>query len=141
MQLNPHITFHGEAREAMEFYRSVLGGELLADTYGSHPGLADPGASDLVMHAELVTPHGLVLMASDWSSMLPYSAPASFAVSLSGDDAHLLGEYWAGLLQGGTEIAPLEEARWGGRFGMLVDRFGIIWHVSQHPMPAGRSAF
>ncbi|MCO8269995.1 hypothetical protein M1L60_05240 [Actinoplanes sp. TRM 88003] len=33
-QLNPYLTFDGTAREAMEFYRSVLGGDLKVNTFG-----------------------------------------------------------------------------------------------------------
>ena len=63
LRLNPYITFAGNAREAMEFYQAALGGELVVNTFGEY-GDAGPD-SDKVMHANLETPDGFTLMASD----------------------------------------------------------------------------
>ncbi|HEX8105539.1 MAG TPA: VOC family protein, partial [Solirubrobacteraceae bacterium] len=62
-RLNPYLTFDGTAREAMEFYRDVLGGELNVSTFGEF-GMEGAGA-DGVMHAMLETERGFTLMASD----------------------------------------------------------------------------
>ena len=129
--LNPYLSFRGNAREAMEFYRDVLGGDLQVMTF---EGFSDMGISDaeknLVMHAQLNTPDGFVLMGSDTPSSMPYQAPAGISISISGDDeAHLRG-LWDGLVDGGTITMPLESPPWGGLFGMLVDRFGIDWMIS-----------
>ncbi|HEX6918036.1 MAG TPA: VOC family protein, partial [Phycicoccus sp.] len=63
-RLNPYLTFPGTARDAMTFYQQVLGGDLNVSTFGE---FGDPGApgADGVMHAQLETPDGFVLMASD----------------------------------------------------------------------------
>lgn len=47
-RLNPYLNFPGTAREAMEFYRDVLGGELVVNTFGEY-GYEDPSAKDNVM--------------------------------------------------------------------------------------------
>ena len=89
VRLNPYLSFKDKAAEALEFYRSVLGGELDISTFGSMP--ADPAMpidaadKDLVMHGQLETPHGLTLMAADSGSMMPYVAPTSgVTVALTG---------------------------------------------------------
>ena len=63
-RLNPYVTFDGNAREAMEFYRNVFGGELTLNTFGEY-GTDDPTLADKTMHAQLETEAGFTLMASD----------------------------------------------------------------------------
>lgn len=57
MRLNPYLAFNGGAREAMEFYRSVLGGQLSINTFGEY-GAADGVDPEGVMHANLETDAG-----------------------------------------------------------------------------------
>ena len=64
-RLNPYLSFAGNAREAMEFYRSVFGGELSLFTYGESGATEDPADSDKIMHGQLETPDGYCLMGSD----------------------------------------------------------------------------
>lgn len=131
--LNPYLSFRDTAREAMEFYQDILGGDLTLSTFGEMPdsGTAE-GEENLVMHAQLNAPGGLVLMASDTPTGMAYEKPQGISVSLSGDsvDTDYLHRAWDGLVEDGTATIPLGEAPWGGEFGMLVDRFGISWMVA-----------
>ncbi len=52
VQMNPYLQFQDQAREAMDFYRSVFGGELTMMTFAE--GGADPSSDDRIMHAQLV---------------------------------------------------------------------------------------
>lgn len=125
--LNPYLSFRDNAREAMEFYRGVFGGELTVSTFGD---LGAPGVQeDLVMHAQLSTPSGFTLMASDSPPGMERTVGDNIAVSLSGDDAEELRGYWEQLSEGGTVSLPLEKQMWGDEFGMCTDRFGINWYV------------
>lgn len=129
--LNPYLNFKDTAREALEFYRSVLGGELQLSTFEAFPDMGVPAEeAGLIMHGQLTTPGGLTLMGADTPSHMEYAPPAGFAVSLSGDDEGELERYWNGLADGGTVTMPFAEPPWGGRFGMLTDRFGIDWMVA-----------
>jgi PhnB protein len=129
--LNPYLSFERNAREAMEFYQSVFGGTLDISTFGDFPGMTqDPADGDLVMHAQLTSPDGLVLMGSDTPAPMPYVAPAGTSLSISGDDEAVLQGYWDALSADGTVTMPFEVPPWGGRFGMLVDRFGYSWMVA-----------
>lgn len=129
-RLNPYLNFNGNAREAVTFYQQVLGGELTISTFGEFGAGADATYADRVMHAQLETPDGFTLMASDTGpGMGEVVAGSNFAVSLSGDDEALRG-YFAGLSEGGTVTMPLERQMWGDEFGMLDDRFGISWLVN-----------
>ncbi|MET0295870.1 MAG: VOC family protein [Microbacterium sp.] len=133
--LNPYLSFRSHARSAMEFYQSVFGGELSIDTFAGFPGMVDPAEQDLVMHAQLTTPEGFVLMASDTPAAMPHSAPAGISVSVSGDDEPSLQSYWDALSADGTVVMPFEVPPWGGRFGMLTDRFGIDWMIALNATP------
>jgi len=129
--LNPYLSFRDNAREAMEFYHSVFGGELTLSTFGEMGGSPDPAEAAMVMHAQLVA-DGLTLMGADTPNAMPLAPASSISVSLSGsaaDDATLRG-YWTALLVGGSLTVPLEVAPWGDAFGMLTDRFGTAWLVN-----------
>jgi PhnB protein len=125
--LNPYLAFDGQAREAMEFCRDVLGGDLVMNTFGES-GMPGPDG-DKIMHAQLTSRAGFTLMASDTPTGMAYRPGQNIAISLSGDDAEELRGYFAGLSAGGSVDMPLERQAWGDEFGALVDRFGIGWMV------------
>jgi PhnB protein len=128
--LSPYLNFRDNAREAMEFYQSVLGGELTRSTFAEFGASDDPAERDKTMHAALTTPGGMVLMASDTPNALEYLPGSNFSLSLSGDDETELKEYWEKLSADGIVAIPLGTAPWGDLFGMCTDKFGIRWMVS-----------
>jgi PhnB protein len=127
-RLNPYISFAGNARQAMEFYKDVFGGSLTMNTFGEM-GAADAPEADKIMHATLETPSGYALMASDTPPGMEHKPGDNISISLSGDDAELR-DYWEKLADGATVTIPLEKQMWGDEFGALVDRFGISWMVN-----------
>jgi PhnB protein len=128
-RLNPYLSFNGDAREAMEFYRSVFGGTLTINTFGDY-GNPDPAMADKVMHAQLESDAGYTLMASDLMPDMPFNRGDSITVSLSGEDGDRLRGYWEKLSDGGTVSMPLEKQMWGDEFGMCSDRYGVPWMVN-----------
>lgn len=128
--LNPYLSFRGTAREAMEFYRSVFGGELKVSTFADFHASQDPSEDALVMHSQLVTDAGYMLMGADAPERMPLTVGNNISVSLGGDERDQLEGYWNGLSEGATVVAPLSVSAWGDTFGMLVDRFGITWLVN-----------
>jgi PhnB protein len=128
-RLNPYIGFSDTARQAMEFYRGVFGGNLTLSTFGES-GMADGPDADKIMHGQLETPAGYTLMASDTPAGMERTVGTNVSISLSGDDVEELRGYFAGLSDGGSVTMPLEKQMWGDEFGMCVDRFGITWMVN-----------
>ncbi len=129
-RLNPYLSFRDNAREAMDFYHSVFGGELTRATFGEYHASEDPAEQDKIMHSMLVTDGGLALMAADTPNAMDNTPGTNFSVSLSGEDDAELRGYWDKLSAGGTVTVPLEKAPWGDSFGMCVDKFGINWMVN-----------
>ena len=129
--LSPYLSFRAQAREALEFYRSVLGGELTVSTFGEY-GVGGETEADGVMHGQLVTEDGLVLQGSDVPRALDFEEGRRITVSLFGDasEAELLRRRFAALAEGGEVSEPLERAPWGDEFGVLTDRYGIGWMVN-----------
>jgi PhnB protein len=130
MLLNPYFSFRDTAEEAMTFYRSVFGGELSVSRFSEYGASDDPAEQDKVMHSMLTTGTGMVLMAADTPNSMDLAVGDNVSVSVSGDDEPVMRGWWEALGAGGTVTMPLEEAPWGGLFGMCTDRFGIHWMLS-----------
>jgi PhnB protein len=136
-RLNPYLTFHGKAREAMEFYRDVLGGDLTLTTF-AEGGMPDAGDPEHIMHGQLETGSGFTLMGSDAGSGSPAPPMSGVQISLSGGidaDAELTG-YYEKLAAGGTVVEPLAAAPWGDKFGIVSDPYGIVWMVNISGAPS-----
>lgn len=130
-RLNPYLSFNGNARDAMDFYHSVFGGEVTRMSFSEMPDVPgyNPAEADNVMHSELITDGGIALMCADSPSGMGEAGPNS-SVSLSGEDDAELRGYWDKLSGSGQVTVPLETAPWGDSFGMCVDGFGVPWMVN-----------
>ena len=128
-RLNPYLNLNGTARQALEFYQGVFGGELNIMTFGDM-GMADAPDAGKVMHGQLETSAGYTLMVADVPSHMEYQTPAGFSVSLSGDDGDALRGYFEKLSADGAVTMPMAKQAWGDEFGMCVDKFGISWLVN-----------
>ena len=132
IRLNPYISFPADnAREGMEFYKTVFGGDLKLDTF-KESGMEEhfPGEGDKIMHGMLEADNGLVLMGADTPNSMKHEVHNNISVSLSGDDEAQLTEYFEKLSAEGNVTQPLTKADWGDTFGMLQDKFGIDWMVN-----------
>ena len=128
--LNPYLSFRGQAREAMEFYQSVLGGQLQIMTFADLGGMGVPEEeTSQVMHAALTVSDSLILLGSDVPSHMPGDFPHG-RLALNGDDEEALRGWFDGLAAGGTVNVPLEKAPWGDWFGDVTDRYGVSWMVN-----------
>ena len=129
--LNPYLSFRGNAREAMEFYKSVFGGDLTLSTFSEFqmPGIGADEA-DKIMHGQLTTPAGFTLMGADTPASMQGSDVGNGTISISGAEADGIRSYWDKLADGGQVTMPLEQAPWGDSFGQLVDKFGMSWMVN-----------
>jgi len=130
--LQPYIFFYGRCEEALEFYKSVFGGSYELMRVGDTP-MAEhmpPGSANRVMHASF-TADGIAFFASDGGDVKPVDTDAgNISVALSLDDGERGERIFDGLAAGGKIDRPIEAAFWGGRFGMLTDKFGTEWMLT-----------
>ncbi|MBO4269386.1 VOC family protein [Microbispora triticiradicis] len=125
-----HLNFRGDARAALEFYQSVFGGHLAVVTYKDAGNVQDPAEADQVMWGQVAAGNGFHVMAYDVPSRLPWDrGENSFFLSLRGETTEEITAYWERLSDGAVVTQPLEPAQWAPLYGMLTDRFGVVWVV------------
>ncbi|MFJ8753912.1 VOC family protein [Streptomyces sp. NPDC102441] len=123
-----HLNFRGDARAALDHYRSVFGGRVTAITYGDMGKAQDEKEADHVVWGEVVGDNGFHVMAYDVPSHLPWDRGSSpFFVSVRGDGTDEISALWQKLAEGSTVVEPLEPSQWAPLYGMLTDRFGVTW--------------
>ncbi|MFF8281274.1 VOC family protein [Streptomyces albus] len=123
-----HLNFRGDARAALEHYRSVFGGRLSALTYKDMGTVRNEKEADWVVWGEVAGDNGFHIMAYDVPFDLPWDRGTDpFFVSVRGDEADEISALWQKLAEGSTVRRPLEPAQWAPLYGMLTDRFGVTW--------------
>lgn len=133
-QVIPYLFFNGTCREAMEFYKSALGGELHLTALKDTPVVAQfpPEAANLLMHAELRN-GAIALMASDNFDGSEMKAGNQISLMLSCSSEAELRGYFDALSKGGKVDQPVRKEFWGDIYGQLTDRFGLQWMMNFHP--------
>jgi PhnB protein len=127
-QINSYLTFNGNCREAMTFYKECLGGELILQTIGESP-LANkmpPQMKECILHATLKK-NNLILMGSDMAPSPALIKGNAVSLAINCDSEEEIKNYYKKLSSGGKEDHPLENSFWGALFGDLTDKFGNHW--------------
>jgi len=130
-EMNVHVCFAGNCREAMRFYADVTGGHLEALlTVGETPAAEEfpPERQDDIIHASLNL-RGRRLMGADMSGDC-YQQPRGSQVHLEYESPEEAERVFTALARGGEVIMPFEQTFWAHRFGMTRDRYGIQWMIS-----------
>ncbi|RBM11577.1 bleomycin resistance protein [Prauserella sp. PE36] len=131
-----HLNFRGDARAALEFYRSVFGGDLAVVTYKDAGAVRDGSEADQVMWGQVLAGNGFHVMAYDVPSHLRHDrGENSFFVSVRGETVEEVTAHWDELADGADIVVPMGPASWAPAYGMLKDRFGVVWVldvVSEH---------
>lgn len=124
-----HLNFRGDARAALELYQSVFGGHLTVVTYKDAGAVQQESEADQVMWGQVLAENGFHVMAYDVPSRMAYDrGENSFFVSVRGDSVEEVTRYWEQLAgEGATIVIPLGPAGWAPAYGMVRDRFGIVW--------------
>jgi PhnB protein len=127
-QINSYLTFNGNCKEAMTFYKDCLGGELNFQTIGESPlsNKMPIQMKDCILHATL-TNDGLILMGSDMVSEKGLVKGNTVSLSLNCSSEEEIKSYYTKLSNAGLQNHPLENSFWGALFGDLTDKFGNHW--------------
>ncbi len=129
-KLNPYLSFKDNARQAMEFYKSVFGGKLEMSTFKEYHASQSPAEDNLIMHAELNAGEVLTFFASDTPARMEYHPGTNINMSLTGENEAELKTFFQKLSMGGKITMPLAKQVWGDEFGMCMDKFGVGWMVN-----------
>lgn len=123
-----HLNFRGQAREALAFYQSVFGGDVMIATHSqAYPSFPSEEA-DLVAYGQVESAEGFRIMAFDVPASRPFEPGITpVFVSIRGTDSEEITRYWQALSKDATIIQPLAPSGWSPLYGMLTDRFGITW--------------
>lgn len=131
VSVSPYLFFDGRCDEAIEFYRQALGAEvtMLARFKDSpDPGMCAPGTEEKVMHASLRLGEAIIMASDGRCEGRPAFEGFSISLTVPGEaDADRL---FAGLSEGGRVEMPLSKTFFSPRFGMVADRFGVMWMVN-----------
>ena len=136
LKLQPYLNFPGNAKEALEFYRSVFGGEFSSEvSFGDMPmeGVSIPPEDEgKMMHISLPIGEDNVLMASDTLESLGQQTVQgnSVYISVHPDSREEADTIFNGLSQGADIEMPIGDQIWGDYFGSLKDKFGVGWMIN-----------
>jgi len=125
-EFTTYLTFDGNCRQAMEFYKRCLGGELYLMPLSEAPGKTPKDAKDRIMHANLRN-GSMALMASDRWGDPPYQTGNNFAICIAPESLAETEKLFAALGEKGSVTMALQDTFWGARFGTITDQFGINW--------------
>ena len=137
-QFNPYLNFDGNTREAMEFYKSVFGGEFPSVTRFMDmpmPGVNLPKEeAEKIMHIGLPLGGGQMLMASD---VIPSMGQKLIVgnnvyISIHPDSKAEADRLFTALSKGGEVEMAIAMQPWGDYWGSLKDKFGVLWMINYH---------
>ncbi len=128
------INFDGNCREATEYYAKVFQSEVQGlMTYGQLPPNEDEPLSDedkdRVLYS-VVPIFGCNVMFCDVPSSMPLTKGDNLNPTLGTDDKEEIRRVFTELSEGGEVLMPLEKTFWSELYGMVQDKYGIIWQLS-----------
>jgi len=126
-----YLTFSGNCREAMNFYKRCLGGKLIFQTVGEsdNSGKMPAKMKDCILHAELRN-EKLLIMATDMVSEGGLIKGNSVSLMLNCHSEKEIRECYQKLSQGGEQTHPLKLTFRNAIFGGLTDKYGNRWMLN-----------
>lgn len=129
-QLTPYLSFDGNAKQALEFYKEVLGAEIVGiQTFGEADYPTPPEADDRVMHAKL-SKGDISLMFSDTFPGQSVVVGTNITLTLEPESEEEIQSLYEALRKGGKALNELEDTFWGAKYARVQDQFGVIWELN-----------
>jgi PhnB protein len=141
--INPHINFNGNAEEAFNFYKSVIGGEFAKimrfKDLASTEFQVSENEANKIMHIALPIGQNILMGNDVPESMGPVNENENRSkISISAESREEANKFFSGLSAGGNIEVPIDDSPWGSYFGMFRDKFGIEWMVDFDPNYNGK---
>lgn len=133
MQVQPYLFFEGRCEEALAFYGKAIGAKIVdlmrfkESPEPPPPDMCPPGSDDKVMHASFTIGETTVMASDGRASGKPNFQ--GFALSLLAADEAEAKRLFSAVGEGGQVQMPLGKTFFSPAFGMVTDRFGVLWMV------------
>lgn len=128
LTVTTHLNFRAQAREALNFYHGIFGGDLMVVTYGEAHAARSEADTALLLFGQVLAPSGFRVMAYDVPTELSWDrGDRSFFVSIQSGEAEEISGFWRQLAEGASILQDLAPSAWSPLYGMLTDKFGVIW--------------
>ncbi|MGA2231531.1 MAG: VOC family protein [Tepidisphaeraceae bacterium] len=136
MKLTPHLSFNGQCREALDFYQHCFGAKIdFMLTFGDSPASdkVPPEWREKIVHATLAI--GESTLNADDAPPGRYQPPKGFQLTIDVQDIAEAERIFRELSERGTVLMPFQKTFWSPGFGVVTDRFGIIWEINTQQAP------
>ncbi|GAA0330871.1 VOC family protein [Bacillus carboniphilus] len=127
---NPYLTFNGNAKEALEFYKQVLKGEITnLSTFGEADFPTPPEADHRIIHARFEMGEQF-FMVSDTFPNQTVEVGSNISLVLDFDSDAEIKEIYDHMVENGKILMELQDTFWGATYAKVQDPFGIIWELN-----------
>jgi len=133
MQVQPYLNFNGRCEEALQFYSKSLGAKVEMMMRFSEapekpqPGMVPPGSENKIMHAAFKVGDTQILASDGHADGKPVFQGFGLAISAANDAEAI--KLFNAVGKGGKVQAPLGKTFFASSFGMVTDKFGVLWMV------------
>ena len=137
MNVEPYLFFAGRCEEALKFYGQAIGAKVdMLMHFNESPEPLDPvmvmpGWESKVMHASFRVGDARIMASDGHGKQDPKFN--GFGLSINLTDTAQADKYFAALSDGGEVRMPLAKTFFSPRFGMVLDRFGVLWMIHVYP--------
>ncbi|GIO27452.1 VOC family protein [Ornithinibacillus bavariensis] len=136
MKAISYLQFDGRAEEALAFYENALAATSVKmvrfGDFGQDPNAPLTEEEQNMIMESRIEFSGNIIMISD----VPLFMQAGIGEIIKGNtvlisiidaDPEMNKRYFEGLSEGGTVVMPISSTPWSASFGMLIDKFGVMW--------------
>jgi len=129
-QATPYLTFDGNAREALGYYKEVFEGEILSiQTFGEADFPTPPEADDRIMHAQFKKDDLFIMMSDAFlGQSIETGNRISLALELESEEE--IQKIYDAFSQSGSVLMELQDTFWGAKYAKVKDRFDVIWDLN-----------
>ncbi|MBV7268122.1 VOC family protein [Winogradskyella luteola] len=130
MKVQPYLAFKGECKNALQFYKSILGGSIINEQTYENANVDIPEHyRNKLQHAELKG-NGMHLLAYDASPDTPLTNGTNINISVDLESKEKAQEVFSKLSEGGTVHTPFQDMPWNACYGRCSDQYNVSWMVN-----------
>lgn len=129
-QATPYLTFDGNARDALAYYKEIFEGEVLGvQTFGEADFPTPPEADDRIMHAQFKK-DDLFFMVSDTFPNGSFTLGNHISLVLEFESNEDIQKFYDRISSNGTVFMELQDTFWGAKYAKVKDAYGVIWDLN-----------